>query len=135
MKDAIKFKGIDETQIEQYKPKKLGVKMFLDFDENERILADMKFCYGGEEFNPLQQKIEIKYPRDVIAENKAINMLRKTGFMYYEQKECFILPDDDKIYAIKILSLTDNEGADAIKQRQLDIRKKRRERRLNKDND
>ena len=43
--------------------------------------------------------------------------------------------DDDKIYAIKILSLTDNEGADAIKQRQLDIRKKRRERRLNKDND
>ena len=31
--------------------------------------------YAEEEFNPLQQKIEIKYPRDVIAENKVINIL------------------------------------------------------------
>lgn len=98
LKDGIQFKGIDENQIEQYKPKKLGVKIFLDFDENDHIIADARFCYGEEEFNPLQQKIEIKYPRDVVAENKAINMLRKTGFMYYAQKECFILPDDDKIY-------------------------------------
>jgi len=98
LKDALEFKGIDEKQIEQYKPKKLNVKMFLDFDANEHIIADAKFCYGEEEFNPLQQKIEIKYPRDVIAENKVINILRKTGFMYYAPKECFILPDDDKIY-------------------------------------
>ena len=98
MKNGIVFEGIDENQIEKYKPKKLGVKMFLDFDENEHIIADARFCYGEEEFNPLQPKIEIKYPRDVVAENKVINMLRKTGFMYYAQKECFILPDDDKIY-------------------------------------
>lgn len=98
MKNSIEFKGIDETQIQQYKPKKLGVKMFLDFDQNEHIIADVRFCYGEEEFNPLQQRIDIKYPRDVIAENKAINMFRKTGFMYYAQKECFILPNDDKIY-------------------------------------
>ena len=98
MKESLEFKGIDEKQIEQYKPKKLGVKIFLDFDENDHIIADAKFCYGEEEFNPLQQKINIKYPRDVIAENKAINVLRKTGFMYYGPKECFILPDNDKIY-------------------------------------
>ncbi len=98
LKDALEFKDIDKTQIEQYKPKKLGVKIFLDFDENEHIIADAKFCYGEEEFNPLQEKIDIKYPRDVIAENKVINTLKKTGFMYYAQKECFILPDDDKIY-------------------------------------
>ncbi len=84
--------------MEQYKPKKLGVKIFLDFDENDYIIADAKFCYGEEEFNPLQEKINIKYPRDIIAENKVINTLRKTGFMYYAQKECFILPDNDKIY-------------------------------------
>lgn len=41
--------------------------------------------------------------------------------------------DDDKVYGIKIVSLTDSEGADSIKQRQLDIRKKRREKRHNKD--
>ena len=98
LKDSIEFKGIDEQQIEQYKPKKLGVKLFLDYDENDYILAEAKFCYGEEEFNPLQQKIEIKYPRDVVSENRALNLFRKTGFMYYAQKECFILPDEEKIY-------------------------------------
>ena len=98
VKDGIEFKGIDEKELEQYKPKKLGVKMFLDFDENDNLIADARFCYGEEEFNPLQQKINIKYPRDVIAENKAINIIKKTGFMYYAQKECFILPNEDKIY-------------------------------------
>ena len=98
LKNSIEFKGIDEQQLEQYKPKKLLVKLFLDYDKNGRILADVKFCYGEEEFNPLQQKIQIKYPRDVVAENKALNLFRKTGFMYYAQKECFILPDEDKIY-------------------------------------
>ena len=30
----------------------------MDFDENDHIIADARFCYGEEEFNPLQQKIE-----------------------------------------------------------------------------
>ena len=98
LKDSIEFKGIDEQRLEQYKPKKLGVKLFLDYDKNEHVLAETKFCYGEEEFNPLQQKIEIKYPRDVVSENKALNLFKKTGFMYYAQKECFILPDEEKIY-------------------------------------
>lgn len=98
MKDNIEFKGIKEEELEQYKPKKLGVKIFLDNDENDYIIAEVKFCYGEEEFNPLEQKINIKYPRDIIAENKAINIFRKTGFMYYAQKQCFILPDEEKIY-------------------------------------
>ena len=98
LKKYIEFNEIDEQDIEQYKPKKLGVKMFLDFDENERIIAEIKFCYGDDEFNPLQSKISLKYPRDMIAENKAVNMFRKTGFLFYEAKECFILPDEDKIY-------------------------------------
>lgn len=33
MKSNIEFKGIDEKQLEQYKPKKLGVKIFLDYDK------------------------------------------------------------------------------------------------------
>ena len=98
VKDGIEFKGVDEKELEKYKPKKLVVKMFLDFDENDNLIADARFCYGEEEFNPLQQKINIKYPRDVIAENKAINIIQKTGFMYYAQKECFILPNENQIY-------------------------------------
>lgn len=89
LKNSIEFKGIDEQQLEQYKPKKLVVKLFLDYDKNEHILADAKFCYGEEEFNPLQQKIKIKYPRDVVSENKALNLLRKTGFMILCTKRMF----------------------------------------------
>ena len=37
--------------------------------------------------------------------------------------------DEEKFYAIKTLKLTDDAGADRIRQRQLDIRKKRREKR------
>lgn len=40
---------------------------------------------------------------------------------------------NDKIYAIKTLKLTDETGADSIRQRQLDIRKKRREKRARSD--
>ena len=93
LKNNIEYQEIEEQDIEKYKPKKLVVKMFLDFDENNRIIAEIKFCYGEIEFNPLQPKIDSKYPRDMIAENKAVNMLRKTGFMFYEAKGCFILPD------------------------------------------
>ena len=98
VKDGLKIDNIDKAKIEQYKPQKLGVKIFLDIDENGYILADVKFCYGEEEFNPLQEEIHIKYARDIMAENKAINIFRKTGFMYYEEKDCFILPEEDKIY-------------------------------------
>ena len=98
LKNNIEYQEIEEQDIEKYRPKKLGVKMFLDFDENDRILAEIKFCYGETEFNPLQPKIDSKYPRDMIAENKAVNMLRKTGFMFYEAKGCFILPEEEKIY-------------------------------------
>ena len=98
VKDGLKIDNIDKAKIEQYKPQKLGVKIFLDIDENGYILADVKFCYGEEEFNPLQEEIQIKYARDIMAENKVINIFRKTGFMYYEEKECFILPEEDKIY-------------------------------------
>ena len=98
LKNNIEFKDINEKEIEQYKPKTLVVKMFLDFDEHDRILAEIKFCYGDIEFNPLEPKIDTKYPRDMIAESKAVNMIRKTGFMFYESKKCFILPDEDKIY-------------------------------------
>lgn len=37
--------------------------------------------------------------------------------------------DNDKVFAVKILSLTDDEGADTIRQKQNAIRKKRREKR------
>ena len=96
--NCIELKDIDEKEMEQYKPKKLGVKVYLDFDDHDYIIADVKFCYGDEEFNPLEENIEIKNPRNSLEENRSLNILRKTGFMVDRQNLRFILPEDDKIY-------------------------------------
>ena len=96
--NCIKLKNIKEEAIEKYKPRNLGVKVFLDFDDNDYVLADVKFCYGDEEFNPLEKNIKIKNARNILAENKSLNLLRRTGFMVDTQNLRFILPDNDKIY-------------------------------------
>ena len=96
--NCIKLKNIAEEEIEEYKPKNLGVKVYLDFDENDYVIADVKFCYGNEEFNPLEKNIDIKNTRNILAENKNLNLLRRTGFMVDTQNLRFILPDNDKIY-------------------------------------
>ncbi len=96
--NCIELKNIDETEIEEYKPKKLGVKVYLDFDKNDYIIADVKFCYGDEEFNPLDEKINIQYPRNILSENKSLNIIRKTGFMVDRKNLRFILPENNQIY-------------------------------------
>lgn len=100
VKSAIKISEEISEEIKEYQPEKLGVKVFLDFDENDYIVADVKLCYGENEFNPLNQseEKEFKYPRNMIEETKAMNVFRKTGFMYDVKNLRFILPDQDKIY-------------------------------------
>ena len=100
VKDAIKIKEDIKEELEEYKPENLGVKVFLDFDKNDYIVADVKLCYGENEFNPLNEEEEknFKYPRNVIEETKAMKIFRTTGFMYDAKNLRFILPDQDKIY-------------------------------------
>lgn len=100
VKDAIKIDENIKEEIKEYQPEKLGVKIFLDFDENEYIVADIKLCYGNNEFNPLNQEEEksFKYPRNVIEETTSMNIFRKTGFMYDVKNLRFILPNEEKIY-------------------------------------
>ncbi len=98
VKNAIEIeKGLDE-EIEEYKPKELIVKVYLDFDKNDYLVADVKFCYDTNEFNPLDETVKITFPRNMIQETKALNILRKTGFMLDVRNTRFILPDEDKIY-------------------------------------
>ena len=98
VKNAIKLENISEEEIEQYKPKTLITKVYLDFDENDYLIADVKFCYDNKEFNPLDEKQKIDIPRNMIKETKALNIFRKTGFMFDVKNLRFILPDNDKIY-------------------------------------
>ena len=98
VKNAIKLENISEEEIEQYKPKTLITKVYLDFDKNDYLIADVKFCYDNKEFNPLDEKQKIDIPRNMIKETKALNIFRKTGFMFDVKNLRFILPDNDKIY-------------------------------------
>lgn len=98
VKETIKIDKKIETEINEYKPKQLVVKIYLDFDSNNYIVADTKFCYENEEFNPLNEKAKIESPRNIIEETEALNMFRKTGFMLDVKNLRFILPNDEKMY-------------------------------------
>ena len=78
--------------------KQLEVKAFFDFDNAGNVIADLIFKYGTEEFNPLDETKKITFPRNIIDETKALNMFRRTGFMFDAKNLRFILPDEDKIF-------------------------------------
>ena len=99
VKNAINVEGVPKEEIEKYKPKELGVKVFLDYDKNDYLIADVKFVYGENEFNPLDEELKVEFSRNIIEETKALNIFRKTGFMLDKKNLRFILPDDDKIYS------------------------------------
>ena len=97
IKDNFKLKNIEKEEIEKFIPKKLGVKVYLDYDEDNYITAEVKFCYDNYEFNPVDTK-PVTIPRDILAENESLNLFRKSGFMLDEKNRYFILPNEDKIY-------------------------------------
>lgn len=106
-KVKIKIEEEAKQEIEEYRPEKLEVKAYLDLDEHGYITADIIFCYGDEEVKALDEKTKIKAKRDIIEETKAINMLGKTGFMLYEEKQLFILPQEEKIYEFLTNDITE----------------------------
>ena len=98
IKNSIKITGILPEELEEYKPQKLAVKVFLDFNEDDFLIMDVKFCYGDEEFNPILQDVKISALRNELEENRNLNIFQKTGFMLDIRNNRFILPDDEKIY-------------------------------------
>lgn len=96
--NAIVMEDIEEEEIAPYRPKELEINVFLDFDENDFLVAEVKFRYEQNEFNPLDEKLKLDFPRNMIQETKALNIFRKTGFMFDKQNLRFILPNNDKIY-------------------------------------
>ncbi|MEG0872936.1 MAG: SNF2 helicase associated domain-containing protein [Clostridia bacterium] len=97
VKSNLITKNIDKKELEKYIPKELGVKLFLDFDRYNNIIANVLFCYGDNEFNPLS-KTELDFPNNVIAERKIGEKFAETGFKYLEEKDCLLLEDEEQIY-------------------------------------
>ncbi|MBR3255590.1 MAG: DEAD/DEAH box helicase [Clostridia bacterium] len=98
MKNKIRIKGIEEQELEEFKPKQLEIKTYFDFDKAGNIVANLIFKYGEIQFNPLDETVKIDIPRNVIQETKALNRFRKTGFMFDVKNLRFILPDEEKIF-------------------------------------
>ena len=90
--------NIDKEEIKEYIPEELGIKIFLDYNESNYIIAELKFCYGDTEFNPIDENKDLKIARNAIKETECLNQLRKTGFMLDGQNKRFILVSDEAIY-------------------------------------
>ena len=98
VKNSIILGNIDNQEVEKYRPKTLSVKIFLDFDKNDYLIADLRFIYGENEFNPLDEKKKIAFPRNIVEETKTLNIFRRSGFMVDIKNLRFIMPENDKIY-------------------------------------
>ena len=97
LKNYIELKDSLREELEKYIPKELGVKVYLDYDNQNRIIADIKFCYGKEEFNPLINQ-EVKEVRNMVSEDEALEILLNSGFMLDVKNNRLILVDEEKIY-------------------------------------
>ena len=78
-------------------PKTLGVKIYLDYDKNNNIVAEIRFCYEDFEFNPLKNE-KVAVARNIIGENEALHQFIQTGFMLDKMNAKLILAKEDMIY-------------------------------------
>lgn len=98
VKKNIRLEQLEESEVNQYVPKELFVKIFLDVTEENYITAEVKFIYGETEFNPFSKE-EITIPRDILKENEVLETFLKTGFMLDTENARLILVKEEQIYS------------------------------------
>ena len=118
IKDNFEIKNIDKEQIEKYMPKDLYVKIYLDYNEKGYIVADVKFCYGNVEFNPIKN-VNLEITRNAIQENEVLDTFVQTGFMLDSANARLVLANDEKIY-----NFLSKEIEDYMKKFEEDFKKK-----------
>lgn len=97
IKEHMDLSKVEEQEIEDYIPEDLYVKVFLDYDKNNYITADILFGYGDAEFNPLSEE-KVTVARDVVKEDEVLETFRKTGFMLDTAHKRLILIKEEAIY-------------------------------------
>jgi len=97
VRNQIETTGLTQEEIEKYIPKELFVKVYLDYNEQNYITADIKFVYGEQEFNPLLEQT-IDLPRDITKEDEVLEIFRKSGFMLEVERARLILANEEAIY-------------------------------------
>ena len=88
---------ITDTELLEYMPENSTIKLFLDLNSKNYVIAEIKFQYQNIEFNPLLEEPK-NIKRNILKESMFLNKLRKTGFLYDSKSKQFVLNDDDIIY-------------------------------------
>lgn len=96
-KKYINLNDLSIDEVEKYVPKDLYVKVYLDYDKNNYITADIKFIYGKEEFNPLVEG-NLSFPRDALKEAESLDIFIKSGFMLDSVNARLVLANEEAIY-------------------------------------
>ena len=93
----INLDNVNQDELNRYMPKKLNVKVFLDYNQKNYITADIKFKYDDVEFSPFEE-VDKKIPRNAIEESKALDLFSHSGFMYDQKNNKLVLVKDDDIF-------------------------------------
>ena len=97
IKKSMVYDSLNQEEVERVIPKELYVKLYLDYDKNNYVVADIRFCYGTFEFNPLKEE-NVSVARDILKESETLDIFIKTGFMLDRANSRLILTKDDAIY-------------------------------------
>ncbi len=97
VRDKIDIESLNEDEIKKYIPKELFVKIYLDYNEQNFITADIRFIYEDKEFNPLLEQ-EIDLARDIAKEDEVLEIFKNSGFMLEVEKARLILVNENLIY-------------------------------------
>lgn len=97
VKKSLIYDKLNLEEVEKYIPKELYVKLYLDYDKNNYVVADIKFCYDNYEFNPLKEE-NVNIARDILKESEVLDIFIKTGFMLDKANSRLILTSDEAIY-------------------------------------
>jgi len=85
--------------IKQFIPSPLFAQLYLDYNEKNYIVAELKFLYDDVTINPLNEQPEdSKIIRNKIKEARLIDMFVESGFMLDGKKHRLVLANEKKIY-------------------------------------
>ena len=119
---------IDDEEIEKYKPKELKAKVYLDYNKQGYVLADIKFIYDDFEFNPFE-KVDENLSRNMVKESIILDMFSDSGFVFDVANKRLMLVDDRKIFEFlkndieKYINKIEVFATDEFKKKQLIVPK------------
>ena len=97
IKENFDFNSVTGTELEEYMPAPLSVKMYLDTNKSNDIEAKLKFAYNDKEFDPLNPEEGKDVTRSINDEEEVYDFLSETGFTKTE-KGTIVLHKEEDIY-------------------------------------